>query len=150
MAQHPAHDLATALAVGSSVTLLSPPGGSVTVGYGAGAANIVRGPARDTDELVANQLINVLPTGGPPPMPFMGAATNENLYAARVQVVVRSKAEQYESGEALARAVRAKLHLVVISGYVSVMAQESEPNYLGVDDRGLHRFSVNFMMTYKA
>lgn len=150
MAQHPAHDLATALAVGGSISLLTPPGGSVAVGYGTAPSNIVKGPARDSDELTPNRLINVLATGGPPPMPFMGAAPNENDYIARVQVTVRSRAEDHDGGEALARGVRAKLHLAVISGYVYVMAQESEPNYLGVDDRGLHRFSINFAMRYKA
>lgn len=149
MAQHPAHDLATALVAGGTLALLSPPGGSVSVSYGSTGSNVVRGPARDADELVTNQLINVLPSGGPKPQPYMGAPANENLYTPRVQVMVRSKAEDYAGGEAIARAVRAKLHLAVIAGYVSTMAQESEPNYLGVDDRGLHRFSINFMMRYK-
>lgn len=150
MANYPAQDLATALAAGGSIALPSPPGGTVTVGYNGAPNNITAGPAKEPDEVVANQHINVLQTGGPPPMPLMGSAPNANIYQARVQVTVRSKVDSFGPGEALARGVRDKLHLVVIAGYIDVLCQESEPNYLGVDERGLHRWSVNFLVRWRA
>lgn len=150
MAADPSHDLATALGAGGSITLPNPPGGTVTVGYNISPNNIVKGPSRDTDSIVGDQLVNVLATGGPPPMPLMGAAPNLNIYQARVQVTVRSKVEQFAAGEALARGCRDKLHLVVLAGYIDVLAQESEPNYLGVDDRGTHRWSLNFLVRWEA
>lgn len=150
MANYPAQDLATALASGGSIALPTPPGGSVTVGYNGAPNNILAGPVRESDEVVTNQLINVLQGGGPPPMPLMGAAPNANIYQARVQVLVRSKVEEFAAGEALARGVRDKLHLVALAGYIDTAAQESEPNYLGVDGRGLHRWSVNFLMRWRA
>lgn len=143
---YPAWDLATALVAGGTVDFPSPPGGSLVVGFDAAPNNVVAGPARSSDAIVPNQLINVLQTGGPPPMPFMGSAPNKNVQVARVQVVVRSKVDNFGDGELLARGIRHKLHLVVIAGYTDVMAQETEPNYLGIDERQLHRWSMNFAM----
>lgn len=157
MARYPEHDLATALDADGSIALPSPPGGVFLTGYGVAPSNIVRGPARDVDGVVPNEIINVLQTGGPPPMPLMGEAPNANIYQARVQVTVRSKVESYAAGVALARGIRDKLHLGTVGTpgtglqhYIDVLAQESEPNYLGVDDRGLHRWTLNFLMRWRA
>lgn len=149
MANHPAFDLATALAAGGSITLPDPPGGSVAVGYGSAPKNILSGPERDSDNFVTNQLINVLQTGGPPALPYLGVAPSEVLYLVRVQVLVRSQLDDFAGGEALARGAFAKLHLVELAGYIDVRAQESAPTYLGADERRLHRWSMNFAMRFK-
>ena len=152
MANYPAQDLATQLTNGGgpySLPLPNPPGGTVSIALAPTApANVIAGPTRETDEVTPNQLINVLQTGGRPPMPYMGFSVN--LQVARVQVVVRSKAEDFAGGEALARAVRQALHLATPAGYIDVLAQETEPNYLGIDERALHRWSMSFLMRWVA
>lgn len=146
MANYPAWDLATALVAGGTVVYPTPPGGSLVVGFDGAPNNVIAGPARESDDIVPNELINVLQTGGPPPMPFMGSAPNKNVKIARVQVTVRSKLDNFGDGEALARGILQKLHLVVLDGYTDVMAQETEPNYLGEDERRIHRWTMNFAM----
>lgn len=143
----PAHDLATLLA--GTLSLPSPATGTVVLTYAA-AGNLLTGPVRAADHLVDNLAVFVLGTGGGAPEPYLGDGPNENLWRARVQVTVRGALDAFEQGEGLARACLAELHLAEPSGYVSVRAQESVPNYLGQDERGCHLWTVNFVALWKA
>lgn len=144
----PAADVAAALVDGGVVALLSPPGGTVAVGIPPAAPNnVLVGRERESDTFVSNQIINVVATGGPPPEPIMNAGGN--IFRARVQVMIRSQVDDYAGGRALARACLRKLHLAVISGYTDVMAQETEPNYLGPDERQVERFSFNLLLRWQ-
>lgn len=145
-AQLPAHDLATFLA--GILALPSPPGGSKTFTYAVGG-NLTMGPVRSKDETIQNVHVSVLQTGGPAPQPFLESG-GASWKLARVQVTVRSQVDDFHTGQATAVGLLAKAHLGVIAGYTNVLAQETEPNYLGADERGTHRWSFNVEMQFKA
>jgi hypothetical protein len=144
-AQLPAHDLSTFLA--GTIALPSPPGGSQLLTYGAGG-NLGMGPLRAKDSTINNLDVRVLQTGGPPRAPFL-SSTPDSWALARVQVTVRSPLDDFLTGQALAVALLAKAHLSTIAGYTSVLVQESEPNYLGEEVRGTHKWTFNVEMQFK-
>lgn len=142
----PAHDLATYLA--GLLTLPSPPGGTYNFTYGAGG-NLVMGIMRAKDlTSVPNVFCSVLQTGGPPRAPYLSSNT-ETWNLARVQLMIRSQVDDYLTGQATALALLGKASLATIPGYDLVLVQETMPNYIGPDDRGLHRWTVNVEMGFK-
>ncbi len=143
----PSADVAAALVTSGTVSLLDPPSGTVAVGIPpTSPGNVLVGREREKDPFVSNQIINVVSTGGPAPEPIMNGGGS--IYRARVQVMVRSQVDHYDEGRALARACLRKLHLATISGYTDVMAQETEPNYLGPDERQVERWSFNLLLRW--
>lgn len=146
MALSPAHDVATFLA--GTLTHPNPPGGSTVLTYAAGG-NLTIGPLPQVDATVGNTHVAVLTTGGPPPRPLMGPAANDNIFVARVQVNVRGPMDNFDVGEGLARACLKKMHLAALSGYLDCLAQETEPNYVGRDERGPHRWTFNLAVRWK-
>jgi hypothetical protein len=104
---------------------------------------IFLGPLRATPETPANAVF-VMAQGGRAPMNFLGGRVAGSIYHSRVQIMVRSAGQDWLGGRALALAVRALIHKVAVSGYISCLAQESEPNYVGEDEARNHLFSLNF------
>lgn len=144
--RQPAHDLATYLA--GLINLPSPPGGSITFTYGAGG-NLFMGPMRAKDgSTVGNVAVAVLQTGGPARAPFHSSDL-ETWNPARVQVMVRCQVDDVLTGQAVALALLGKSSLATIAGYTYALVQETLPNYIGPDDRGLHRWTFNVEMGFK-
>ena len=133
-----AADVVAQLLAGT-IALPSPPGGAaVTLVYGT---NLVAGPLRPVLGVTPQLEVSVLQGGGPPPSPYMGQG--ESWHVTRVQVMVRSSVDEFSRGEGLARALHARAHLHEPTGVTTMMAVESDPLYLGVDDAAAHRFSFN-------
>lgn len=143
---YPAHDVATLLA--GAIALPSPPGGAAVVLTYADGGNLMLGPVTHSGDGASPQLaVFVLQTGGPPPAPYLGSA-GDSWRQARVQVTVRSEADEFSRGEALARALWERAHLGAAAGAVVVLASESEPTYLGRDEHLFHRWSFNLTVGY--
>lgn len=136
---YPADAVAQLLA--GVIALPNPPGGDpITLVYGPNG-NLLLGPTRPIEALIAQQSVFVLQNGGAPKLPYLGQT--ESWHVTRVQVTVRSPVNAFATGEALARALQARAHLATPPGYTYVIATESDPMYLGTDDDGAHRFSFN-------
>jgi hypothetical protein len=132
---------AVALELAGTIALPNPPGGTaVVLTYGAGG-NLLTGPVRPIEALVGQLAVFVLQTGGQAPAAYMGQS--ESWHVTRVQVTVRSALNEFARGEALARALHARMHLNTPAGYTYCLAGESDPLYLGTDDDGAHRFVFN-------
>jgi hypothetical protein len=96
----------------------------------------------------------VTSTGGPPPLPYMGPVANAgSMYFSNIQVNVRSAPKQQAAGIDLARAIRDTLHRATVpmaggGSYLFCTVKESQPNYLGTDATGRHRWSINLDLRY--
>lgn len=136
---YPADAVAQALA--GTIALPSPPGGAdVVLTYAAGG-NLLVGPVRAVEGAVETLAVFVLQGGGAPPLPYMGQA--EGWHVSRVQVTVRSPIDAFQQGEALARALHARIHANAPPGYTYALGTESDPVYLGTTDAGSHLFVFN-------
>lgn len=148
MAVSPGLDVANHLA--GARTLPTPPGGSVTLALGV---NLFVGPLREVADGVPDQAVFCLQSGGAPRAPYLGTTVgaSPSWNRPRVQVIVRGLAGAWDESEALARAVLERLHIGDFSaaGYFNAMIQESEPLYVGQDERGLHLWSVNVELWWK-
>jgi hypothetical protein len=57
--------------------------------------------------------------------------------------------DEFQRGEALARALQTLAHLHEPTGVVMLMAMESDPIYLGVDDSAAHLFTFNLALGHR-
>ena len=86
----------------------------------------------------------VAPSAQPIPMRGTDAGTGpDQIRAHRVQIMIRSKHEDYAGGVALARSVRDGICYRPPSGYDDIEPVQSAPLYLGKDDKGHHEWSLN-------
>ena len=108
--------------------------------------NLFVGPVRPVSQYVPANCIFVLAYGGAPGERFLsGGAKTENRYPS-VQVTVRWN--DFSTGYAKARAVYDALDAETISGYWNVKGLHSEPLFIGQDENGNYRWTVNFEMSY--
>ena len=98
-----------------------------------------------------NLAVFVLNTGGTPPIPVITPSRSAYFQSA-VQVLVYAPGGSpgFILGEALARGVAGFLHQLVPSGYVTVLARDAQPVYLGPDPQDRHKWSTNFEARYVA
>ena len=115
--------------------------GALTTG-----TNLFAGPVRAVGTGVPDLSVFVLATNGAPPMAFIaGGAGNEQRYHG-ILVRVRSAPRAFEAGQTLARSVRDAIHHTAVSGYIEVEVRETDPAYLGTDDKGHHDWSIGVEM----
>lgn len=107
------------------------------------AANTFASPVLPADSQVPAKAVFCLNTGGPAPQAYMGQVAEERF--SRCQITVRGDAgeDRYEDGRVLAKRVLELAHRAPLAGYIDVMVQESEPNYLGPTEDGLPRWTIN-------
>jgi lysophospholipase L1-like esterase len=142
---YPADAVAQMLA--GTIALPNPPGGAdVVLVYGADG-NLTVGPMRAVEGAVETLAVFVLQGGGFAPQPYMGQA--ESFHVSRIQVTVRSPIDAFQRGEALARALHARLHVNAPPGYTYALASESDPVYLGTTDGGSHLFTFNADLAHR-
>lgn len=110
-------------------------------GYTLGT-NVFAGPPRELDGNFNLPCIFAQVYGGPKPLWYR--VEQEELKNHHLYVCVKSAADAYEAGEALAHAVREAIRFTVPSGYKDITPRESFPNYLGVDEKYCHQFAMNF------
>lgn len=83
-------------------------------------------------------------TPGAPPMPYMGTPSlRGSVWYPRVQIRIRGEPDAMSECRITARAVRDALHRATISGYVSVLVNESSPIHLGQGAHGGPEFALN-------
>lgn len=126
----PVVDVATYLGSESSLTLGS------DLFYG-----LVRAPS----DVVPIRSVFVLGYPGPKPLRVLGTA--KEVRKEPVQVMVRSSG--YEDGYTLAREAYRVLQSATMAGYMDLQARQSEPIYLGEDERFLHHWSINLLSIYE-
>jgi hypothetical protein len=108
------------------------------------ATNLFYGPLRD-EGAAPDQAVTVLLTGSYPWEPDMGGVSAPDLKPLTVQVNVRSAANDYAGGSTLASACAEAIHKQE-SGAANVSWEASSaPTYLGPDNRGRHRWALNFL-----
>lgn len=116
----------------------------MVLSYVAGG-NLMVGPERAVEGVAPQLAVFVLQSGGPPPETYLGQG-GDAWVVTRVQVKVRSRVDAFQAGEALARALWLKAHAATVAGYVSCMAVEADPLYLGINDHGYHLHAFNIDM----
>lgn len=127
---------------------LSTTGGTFVLTSGA---NLFRGPLRDDlgDAAITTQCVFVESTGGAAPQPYLDGA-DKSLFRASIVVTVRSNLEQYDAGQAVARACLRRLHLASLaSGYTSCRANASEPMYDSWQENGCHVWRIPLEVAWK-
>lgn len=127
----------------------------VPVKGGNVGANVWTGPVQAQGPTVPHNAIFCLETGGPPPVPDMGAA-QDTFRSFSVQTMVRSNVDARAVGDTLARAVwelldRTAAPTAPTDGYLSggIQLLQSNPIYLGLDDTEHHKWSINASVWYK-
>lgn len=131
-----ATDVATLLA--GTITPLEPGGADVVLTLGS---NLIVGPVRPVGGDITQLAVFVLGLPGQAPSPYLGQSVSWEV--PRVQVTVRTDAEEWGRGWGLARALRARAHEHPPAGWTLLLAVESDPNYLGEQDNGAHLFVFN-------
>jgi hypothetical protein len=98
---------------------------------------------------VPAQAVFCLESGGDPPAAYVDGGSGLNLRVHAVQIIVRSNPRDYAGGKSLANSVRNAVHEAPIAGYLDVRVREAQPNYLGEDEKGCHRWSINVQLQIK-
>lgn len=123
---------------------------TVLAGAGLGlvlGTNLFIGPLRAADEeAVADEAVFVLGTGGEQE-PYL-AGGKKTMIEASVQTLIRGKPSDFESAQNLAFGVFEALNLTQPAGYVSVIAREGAPYFLGPDGTGRPLFTLNLTCSY--
>jgi len=117
-----------------------------TAGVGTVDTSIFVGPekAQDASRFPAASVF-VFASGGPAPQPYIGTST-QCLFRARVSVVCRGEAQDYQGSLTKARAVITAGNRATVTGYISCLALDSEPIWLGYNDQMQPRWLVSFLM----
>jgi len=108
--------------------------------------NLFCGPVRAHDR-TPSPSVWLLNTSGPAPEPYLGSE-RAAYFSPSVQAVIRGSAVDFQAAEALGLELVRTLHQLVRPGYVSWLALESQPTYLGEDSDGHSLFSANFAAPY--
>jgi len=120
-----------------------------TAGVGTVDSTIFTGIERaENAELFPDASVFVWAGSAQAPQPYIGTA-NQSLYRARVSVVTRGTSGDFQTSLVKARTVIAAGHLASVSGYISCVALDSEPNWLGYDNMSRPRWLVTFLLEIK-
>jgi hypothetical protein len=105
---------------------------------------------RNHEPTPASLHVQLLNAGGAPPEPYLQGATPQAYFQATVQCLVWGclGEEGYDQADALARAVLGYLQQSIPSGYVSILANDSQPTFFEDRDTQRQVFSINFTARY--
>lgn len=123
----------------------------VTAGLGTLGTTLFYGPERGLNArgVTSGTATYCLASGGVKPAPFADGGAGTYLAEFSVQVLVRSSPDAYAGGLTQVRALRDALNFVSIAGYINVAVRESDPLYLGQDESGRHRWTINLDLLRK-
>lgn len=136
-------------------TLLNPASDLVTAvtGQTLGGVALVSGRNLFSGEIPPNVTMAVffLNSGGEPPEPYIGS-DNQSVIRSNVVMMVRGVPGSvgYLNSETLARAVLGYIHLLSVSGYISIRAQHPHPDFIGADEMERPQWTASISATYKA
>jgi Concanavalin A-like lectin/glucanases superfamily len=105
-------------------------------------SNLFVGPELATRAEVPDFAVFVMNGGAGAPAPYLNDA--DDFHRLPVVATVRSSPADYAGAEKLARQLVYELHRSKVDGYVTCLALQSTPSYLGEDEQRRHRFSVAF------
>lgn len=116
-----------------------------TAGIGTIGTDLFRGPERPADGThIPQDCVFVSPgSAGQPPEGVSGNLTA--VQYAPVQVVVRNL--DFSTGDALALLVHTTLGVATIASSIGHVVEQGHPNFLGVDEDRLYRWSINLTVT---
>lgn len=117
----------------------------------AKGTDVFDSPPLPPDDTVPEKVIFCFETGGQAPIPYLGGANPSGSDHNRrlVQIRTRSPKHDYADGVTLARAARDAVHRAVLTGFFGVLARESAPTYLGMNDQDQHEWSNNIELWSK-
>jgi len=128
----PATDIAVELAgAGISLTL---------------GTNLFTGPIRDVSATTGVPKNAVFVKGLPGGLPERTMGEGDELRSPLVSIQVRWTT--FNDGDTKVRQIQEALQAASISGYLDVLAQQSEPLVLPPDNEGLHQWSMIFLLKY--
>ncbi len=112
---------------------------------------------RGKTKIIPEQSVFCLENGGRPIQVVAAApgADEKDEYWSRIEVVVRSKRNQFTTGKALALEVRRAGHKMAVTAvdggavYIDCLAIGSGPTYLVDDDTEHHRWLQEFELAYE-
>jgi hypothetical protein len=110
------------------------------------ATNLFYGPLRDEGG-APDASATVLLTGSYPFEPDLGGQDAPDLKPLTVQINLRSAANDYAGGSTLANAIVEAVHKRETGEANISWLIQSAPTYLGPDNRGRHRWSINVLAT---
>lgn len=96
--------------------------------------NLFAGPVRETGARVPTAAVFCTNAGGVAPAPYQG--DTGDFHRGAVQVTVRGVPTGWDAGEELARRCLAACQRKRPSGYVTMLVQQSSPEYAGEDEGG--------------
>ena len=106
--------------------------------------NLFTGPMRDVSASVPKNAVFVKGLPGGLPQRTMGEV--DEIRSPLVSVNVRWTT--FDGGDTKIRQIQEALQAAAISGYIDVVAQQSEPLVLPSDNEGLHMFMMIFSLKY--
>lgn len=117
----------------------------------AGAAlalgtNLFRGEVQAVGNGVPGAAIFVQALPGGSPEPYLGAL---DKWEAEVEVTVRSNPGEREEARAFARELLARLHRATIAGYISCVAEETEPEWQEQDEGDCHEYVFSITLEWE-
>lgn len=106
--------------------------------------NLFYGLVRSVSSDCPAESVFVMASGGRQPARVFGSS-GEIRYP-RIQVRIRS--DTFQNGYTLAQTVFGILQSATPTNYMDVVAQQSEPTFLGADERGLMHWSINYLAKF--
>lgn len=117
--------------------------GDSSLGLTSGT-NLFASQIRAASAQIPKDCVFVIGESGPEPIRSMGQS--EEVRIAFTQIVVRWS--KFAAGSTTARAIMDSLQGSSISGYLDLVALQSEPTVLGEDSEGLHLWSISYQLVY--
>jgi hypothetical protein len=122
------------------VDLIGAAVGSLTEG-----TNLFPGPEREVSDEIPGLCCFVLMTGGPMPVTHNAGGSGTDTTYPAAMITIRSDDSDFKGGQTLGLSVQAAIQKKSPSTHLtySCEVQQSKPNYLGQDERGYHRWTIN-------
>jgi hypothetical protein len=109
--------------------------------------NLFRGEVLAQGRGVPAEAVFVEVQSSQPPDPFLGSG---DYWSAEVDVTVRGAAGAREAARLRARAILHALQRAAITGYVRVVAEDTEPEHLGADEAQCHEYALSITVEWSA
>lgn len=111
------------------------------------ATNAFIGPEREEGNGIPGRAIFVHSSGGAGPQSFLNGNSGQDLYELPVQVMVRSDTDDtFDAGETRAVNIQAALQKASVADSLWATVQQARPIYLGQDEEGRDKWSINVIV----
>jgi len=121
-------------------TFLSAAGIGLTLG-----TNLFLGSPKDSRGNIPNNSVFILGGSGARPERTMGEVSE----IRRPITHVRLRYNKFQTGDTMARSIQDTLRAASISGYLDVVALQSEPQNLGSDMEGRYLWNIGYQLSFE-